>query len=143
MLYAEDFQPGRQFAFGSHLVTREEIVAFASEWDPLPMHTDERAAADGPFGDLIASGVHTMAIYQRLAVPAIWARSATIAGRTLQEVQMLRPVRPGMTLTGHAEVVANEPRRSGALVTFTTEIHEEHGTDPVLTLTVDALIGMR
>ena len=50
----------------SFLVTDAEIIAFASRYDPLPMHIDQHAAAAGPFGALTASGVHMIAIRMRL-----------------------------------------------------------------------------
>ena len=39
-LYFEDFEAGQVYELGSRTVTEDEIVAFASQWDPQPMHTD-------------------------------------------------------------------------------------------------------
>ena len=60
--YFEDYAPGAVFEFGEIAVTAEEIVAFATRYDPQPMHTDPAAAASGAFGGLIASGWHTAAL---------------------------------------------------------------------------------
>ena len=49
-------------------MSHEEIVDFASRWDPQPFHVDDEWARDGVFGEVIASGVHSFAIFQRLAV---------------------------------------------------------------------------
>ena len=58
-LHWEDFQPGTVAIYGPRLVTREEIVAFAAEFDPQPMHLDEAAASATMLGGLGASGWHT------------------------------------------------------------------------------------
>ena len=41
----EDFTPGHFGTFGPRHVTREEILAFAAEFDPQPMHLDDAAAS--------------------------------------------------------------------------------------------------
>ena len=46
---------GQAFDFGQLVMTREEILEFGERFDPQPMHVDEAAAAEGPFGGLIAS----------------------------------------------------------------------------------------
>ena len=40
----EDFPVGHFGTFGPRHVTRDDIIAFASEFDPQPMHLDEEAA---------------------------------------------------------------------------------------------------
>ena len=113
LLYADDLHVGDNFDLGTHHVTLEEIVEFASRWDPQGFHIDEATAAAGMFGGIIASGIHSMAIFQRLAVTAQYDRWAVIAGRTLQDVQLLSPVRPDMTLRGRIRIEAVEPRGTG------------------------------
>ena len=81
MLYAEDLAVGQRFELGSYTISEEEIIRFAKQYDPVPIHTDKEAAATGPFGGLIASGFNTLAIYQRLIVEAVWTQVAGIVGR--------------------------------------------------------------
>ena len=69
-LFWEDFHPGRVFEHGPHLVTRDDIVTFAAEFDPQPMHLDEAAGKASILGGLSASGWHTCAIYMRLLCDA-------------------------------------------------------------------------
>jgi acyl dehydratase len=52
----EDFPPGRFGSFGPRHVTREEILSFAAEFDPQPMHLDEEAAKQSLLKGLAASG---------------------------------------------------------------------------------------
>ena len=100
MLYAEDLSEGQQFQLATYTITEAEILQFADQYDPVPIHTDPAA---GPFGGLIASGFNTIAIYQRLVVEAIWKKVAGIAGRSL-EIRLPSPVRPGASLTGQSQI---------------------------------------
>ncbi len=79
----EDFKPGAVSVYGPRLVTREEIVAFAAEFDPQPMHLDEAAGAATLLGGLAASGWHSCCIVMRIIadgfinrVRAPWAHRA-------------------------------------------------------------------
>ncbi len=65
-LHWEDFQPGAVAVYGPRLVTREEIVAFAAEFDPQPMHLDEAAASATLLGGLGASGWHICCLLMRI-----------------------------------------------------------------------------
>ena len=102
MRYWEDFHAGDEAVHGSHEMTADEIVAFAREFDPQPFHTDPEAAADGPFGGLIASGWHTAAIYMGLFVRNVLLDSASMGSPGVEELRWLVPVRPGDVLTGRS-----------------------------------------
>ena len=65
--YFDDLTEGERFVTGEWTLDEAEIVAFAREFDPQPIHVDSVGAADGPYGGLIASGFQTMA----LGVPAL------------------------------------------------------------------------
>ena len=65
-LHWEDFEAGSVSVYGPRLVTREEIVAFASEFDPQPMHLDEAAASATLLGGLGASGWHYCCLLMRM-----------------------------------------------------------------------------
>ena len=75
--YFEDFPPGEIVEYGDAMVTAEEIVAFAREFDPQPFHLDEEAARDSLAGGLIASGWHTAAMLMRMNCDAFLARAAS------------------------------------------------------------------
>lgn len=142
MLYAEDLAIGRCFPFRAYLIEQAEIIDFAERFDPLFIHIDPAAAANGPFGGIIASGLHTMAIYQRLIVEAMWSQVAGVAGRRI-ESEFERPVRPGTTLTGQAEIaaVALRPEKKNALVTVRSYLTD--GNKPVLSVSLDAVVHTR
>jgi acyl dehydratase len=67
-LHFEDFAPGAAELPGRITVTRDDIVAFARDFDPQPFHLDEEAAKRTLFSGLAASGWHTAAITMRLLV---------------------------------------------------------------------------
>jgi acyl dehydratase len=143
MLYAEDLIVGQRFEFGSYTIGEEEILRFARQYDPVPIHIDKEAAASGPFGGLIASGFNTLAIYQRLVVEAVWTKVAGIVGRSF-EVRLFRPVRPGTQLTGHSRVesVTLRPERRDGVVILRSELTDASG-QTILTLVLDTLIHAR
>lgn len=143
MLYAEDLTPGREFPFSSWTMTEKDIVEYARQWDPLPMHIDVGAAATGPHGGIIASGLHTLAVYQRLVAEVFWIKTFGMGGRGFQ-VRFLRPVKPGMTLSGHARIdrVDLRPERGNAVVYVVSQLTDEAG-QVVLEIAVDAVILRR
>jgi len=143
MLYAEDLVEGQQFQLGEYVIDEAEVLQFARQYDPVPIHTDPVAAAAGPFGGLIASGFNTIAIYQRLIVEAVWSKVAGIVGRSM-EVRLPAPVRPGATLTGQSEIqkITLRPERRDAIVIFKTQLIDGEGK-VVLILVLDALIRLR
>jgi acyl dehydratase len=59
---------GSEFTTDEVTVTEAEIIAFATQFDPQPFHTDPEAAKSTFFGGLAASGWHTAALTMRLLV---------------------------------------------------------------------------
>jgi len=112
-LYLEDFKPGQTFTFpGSHTFTREEILAFARQYDPQPFHLDEEAGKRSIYGGLIASGWQTVGVTFRLAVEGLIGNVASMGSPGVDEVRWLKPVRPGDTITASMEVLELRPSRS-------------------------------
>lgn len=46
MLYWEDFTVGRKMEFGAMEVTEEDIIEYATEFDPQPFHIDKEEASE-------------------------------------------------------------------------------------------------
>jgi acyl dehydratase len=91
--YLEDLPLGETLDCGSFALTRDEIIAFAEQFDPQPQHLGETVAAASAFGELVASGVHTQATAIGLVVRTV-ADVATMFGLALHEARFLLPVRP-------------------------------------------------
>lgn len=142
-VYAEDIVIGEPYQAGSRLVTIEDIVSFATLWDPQSMHTEPERARSSPHGGIIASGIHTFGIFQRLAVDGIYRDWALIAGRAVRELRFHKPVRPGMVLSASLTVTDIEPRdASRSLVYKRGFLHDETG-DIVFSFVAEAYVARR
>ena len=116
MQYYEDVEIGDTREFGAYEVTSEEIVEFAEQYDPQPFHTDEEAASESAFGELVASGWHTASICMRLLVEGALEEQAAMGARGVDELRWNRPVTPGDVLSVRTEVLdkrvsESDPRR--------------------------------
>jgi acyl dehydratase len=110
--YFEDYPAGEVLEVGDHLVTREEIVAFASRYDPQPFHLDDDAARESIYGGLIASGWMTCSVVMRMLVDHVISPISSMGSPGIDELRWLRPVRPGDRL--RARVTVLETRRSSS-----------------------------
>jgi acyl dehydratase len=108
----EDYVPGSVYEFGHVSMSETEIVEFASHYDPQSIHTDPVGSATGPFGGLIASGVHTIAVCMRLYVDHYISHVARLASPGLDEIRWPRPVRPGHRLRIRVTVAEARASRS-------------------------------
>jgi acyl dehydratase len=111
-MHFEDFVPGTVTTYGSYAVTRQEIVSFASQFDPQPMHLDEAAAAGTLLGGLGASGWHVCAMLMRMLADNVLSDSAGIGAPGIDEVRWLKPVRPGDVLGVRQTVLDAKASRS-------------------------------
>jgi acyl dehydratase len=96
--YFEDFYPGQDIDLGTRSVSEDEIIAFASAFDPQPFHIDKEAAAQSIYGGVIASGWHTCSMMMRMVVDGLMAKAASMGSPGLDGVRWLAPVRAGDTL---------------------------------------------
>jgi acyl dehydratase len=112
MLTFEDFPPGHFGTFGPRHVTREEILGFAAEFDPQPMHLDEELASRSMLKGLSGSGWHLCSIMMRMMVDGFVGRSASLGSPGVNEVRWLAPLRPGDDLTLDVDVTEARVSRS-------------------------------
>jgi len=108
----EDYVPGSVYEFGHTSLSESEIIAFARDYDPQAIHADPAWSATGPFGGLIASGVHTIATCMRLYVDHYISHVASLASPGLDEIRWPRPVRPGDSLRIRVTVAEARASRS-------------------------------
>lgn len=144
-LYWEDFTPGRVFEYGPRRISREEIVAFAAEFDPQPMHLDEEAARNTMLGGLAASGWHACGILMRMCTDAFVLNSASRGAPGVDEVRWLLPIRPGDELRLRATVLETRLSRSKSdmgFVRFSFELINQTGK-PAVYLVTSLMIGLR
>lgn len=111
-LYLEDFAVGQTFVSEKITVTEAAIIAFASEFDPQPFHTDPEAAKGTVFKGLAASGWHTAAMTMRLFVDSALKPAGGLLGAGVEALDWPLPVRPGDTLHLESEVVSVRESRT-------------------------------
>jgi acyl dehydratase len=126
----DDFQPGQVYELGSKLVTEQEIVAFAQQFDPQPFHLDPEAAKESVFGGLIASGWHTGAMWMRLYVDSLLGGASGQGSSGVEELRWLAPVRPGDTLSGRLivlEVTSSDSHPERGTIRIRGEMENQEG----------------
>jgi acyl dehydratase len=94
----EDMRIGAAETAGPYCVSRDQILAFAGDWDPMPFHVDDAAAARSLHGGLTASGIHTIAINQ-LLLHRVGISDAVLGALGYDDMRFPHPVRPGDCLT--------------------------------------------
>lgn len=113
MKYFEDIEIGSRTAFGSYTVTREEVIDFATKYDPQPFHLSDEAAAKTHFGRLSASGWHTCAMMMSMLVDNLKdTQQAGLGSPGQDELRWLKPVYPGDTLRVEVEVIDKRASQS-------------------------------
>ncbi len=143
--YWEDFQPGQVTEHGPRLITREEIIAFAAEFDPQPMHLDEEAASASMLGGLAASGWHTCCVAMRMISDGVLAGTSFMGAPGVEEVRWLAPVRPGDAIRLRLTILETRASRSRPDMGFVTFGYEMFGPGDrlLMTLTVIPMFGRR
>jgi acyl dehydratase len=140
----EDFEPGAVAIYGPRLVTREEIVAFAAEFDPQPMHLDEAAAGATLLGGLAASGWHICCLLMRIIADGFVLEANSMGAPGVEEVRWLKPLRPGTQIRVRATVLdkrASNSRPEMGFVRIHYEVLDEQ--DAVLTTLVSSMMLAR
>ena len=145
MIYFEDLPAGDVRESPPRTITREEMLAFARQYDPQPFHLDEDAARTTIYGGLIASGWLTVAVMMRLLWDTLLKDAVSLGSPGADEVRWLKPVRPGDTLRARFMVVEAVPSRSKpdrGVVKTLTEVRNQHG-EVVMTMRGLGLFGRR
>ncbi|HEY0491849.1 MAG TPA: MaoC family dehydratase [Candidatus Dormibacteraeota bacterium] len=128
--YFEDFRAGEVIVLGSLTVDQDEIIAFARQYDPQPMHIDPNAAGFTIYGGLIASGWHTGALFMRLLVTNLIAGTSSMGSPGMEDLRWPAPVRPGDTLSAQIEVIearASNSRPTMGIVRWRGEVRNQDG----------------
>jgi acyl dehydratase len=145
LIYFEDLPAGDVRESPPRTITREEMLAFARQYDPQPFHLDEDAARKTIYGGLIASGWLTVAVMMRLLWDTLLKDAVSLGSPGADEVRWLKPVRPGDTLRARFTVVEAIPSRSKpdrGVVKTLTEVRNQHG-EVVMTMRGLGLFGRR
>jgi acyl dehydratase len=129
-VYLEDLHVGQRFESASHVVTTDEIKAFARQFDPQPFHLDDAAAEKSLFGKLSASGWHTCAMTMRITCDGVLLNSSSLGSPGLDNIRWHKPVFPGDVLSVRLTTLEARPMASRAtvgLVLSKWETLNQHG----------------
>ena len=110
--FFEDYKEDAVIEMGPVYVEEDELIEFAIRYDPQPMHIDPEAAKTGPYKGLIASGWQTCALVMGELVKNYFSPSSSLGSPGIDELQWLKPVRPGDILTVRATILETKCSRS-------------------------------
>lgn len=120
----EDIIIDEVFDLGSHTFDAQEIIRFASLYDPQYFHLDPEAAGHSHFGGLVASGWHTVSVGHRKMVDTLFAeedrlraegKEPGVSGPSpgVNSMEFKVPVRPGDTV--RYELIVTDKRASNSI----------------------------
>ena len=135
--YLDDFEIGERFVGVGITLSEAQILDFALTYDPQPFHINKEAAAQSPYGGLIASGFQTLALGFRSFYQAGVINHSSLGSPGMDELRWLKPVRPGDTLHTEVEVKSKRASRSKpdrGVLHLAWEVKNQTG-ETVLTLT--------
>lgn len=143
--YYEDMTLGRKIDIGTYQVSKEEIIHFASQFDPAPFHLDEDIGKASMLGGLSASGWHVCSMAMRMLCDSYLLRAASEGSPGMEECKWMAPVLAGDTLSGHlivesARVSASRPNLG--LVNFRCNLFNQNGKQ-VMTYTNLGMMRLR
>lgn len=143
--YWEDFHVGDVFEFQGPKITKEEIIEFATEFDPQPHHLDEEAAKKSILGGLCASGWHTCSLLMGLICRTYLTKSKHLGSPGMKEVRWIAPVFPGDNFVVKRTVLSTRPvpgKTDRGMVQVLFEVRNQDGRD-VMTMDCYALYARR
>lgn len=120
MKYLEDFKVGDIDRFGSYVMSKDDVIAYAKQFDPQPFHLDDEAGAAHPlFKGLTASGWHTGAATMRMLVDRnSEVEVAALGSPGIEQISWPTPTYPGDTLSVQVEVLEVRPSKSRPEIGF-------------------------
>lgn len=138
-MYFEELKTGMTVTTAPVTIEKEKMMAFARDYDPIPLHTDEEYAKTTPFGDLIAPGV--------MSFMSVWAKylevdfigRELIAGKSTK-IEWIKPVYANDVLTGQVTITDLFQRNEkNGLAVFSVDVYNQYG-EPVLKNVTEAVV---
>lgn len=125
----EDFDHHTHYDFGTYHLTEKEIIGFGKKYDPLPHHINPEQAAKTSIGTLCASGIQAVGIAHKLLCEHLFLKSALVAGKGFQEMQMHKPIIPGSRLRVMMQVIDKQSHKyqsDRGWVTFHVKLYNQN-----------------
>ena len=141
-MYFDDLKLGMTVDTAPALIQKDKMMAFAYEYDPIPLHTDEEYAKSTPFGKLIAPGVMSfMSVWAKFLEVDFFGKEL-LAGKSTK-IEWLKPVFADDVLIGKATITKLVKRNEkNGLVEVSVEAYNQHG-ELVLTDITEAIVKCR
>jgi acyl dehydratase len=136
----DELSIGQKFETSSYKVGKEEIITFATQFDPQYMHIDEEKAKQSSFKGIIASGLHTLSLSSKLWVESGVLGDDVIAGTGVNNLKFTKPVYPEDVLYVTTEVIKKEERQGSGKVTLLLSSFKNNG-EQVLKAEISALVS--
>ncbi len=145
-VFFEDLEIGHREEFGSYDVTREEVIEFASKYDPQPFHLNDEAAKKSVFGGLCASGWHTGSMLMAMMVKHFTEQGLAVMGSPgLDQIRWKKPVMVGDTIRASTELLELSESKSRPTLGFiksSYEVYNQKG-EVVMTMIGNAMVMRR
>ena len=131
--YFEEIEVGETSLSATHLLTKAEIIQYAKEFDPQPMHIDENAAVDTFFETLVASGWHVASRTMQMMVDTAPLGTTPLIGAGVKDLRFAKKVLPETVLQCRSEVLSKKDleNRDFGIVEVLVETRD-HDTDELL-----------
>lgn len=122
----EELKKGARYEFKPIVLSKEDIISFALQFDPLDFHTNEEAAKKSIFKGLVASGPHLFTVVHKLSWIPLFGPSV-LAGVGVDKWKFLKPIYAGQLNYSHVEVIAYQvnPEKRSVLITWKYEFFNE------------------
>ncbi|MDQ0483751.1 MaoC/PaaZ C-terminal domain-containing protein [Guptibacillus hwajinpoensis] len=103
------FYDGQSFTTESVRITKDDILDFATRYDPQYFHVNEEKAMNSPYNGIIASGFHTISVVWAKFIGMDVLGTDCLGGVGAESIIWKEPVRPEDELTGHFTVKDKQP----------------------------------
>jgi acyl dehydratase len=123
----DEIKTGKIAESGTYIMGKQEIIEFASQYDPQYMHINEDKAKQSIFKGIIASGMHTMSITFKLWNQIFNLGEDVIAGTAINNLKLTKPVYPGDILYIRSEVIKKREKRNAGEVTSLITTYKNDG----------------
>ena len=104
-MFFEDFEIGLVFNTESKIITKDEIISFAKNYDPQYFHVDENKAKSGPFGTLVSSGFMTLGVSFTQFFETGVVKDTGMGAWGIDELRWTFPVYPNDELKSEVKVI--------------------------------------
>lgn len=126
-MYFEELKVGMTVEIDPAIIKKDKMVAFAKDYDNIPLHTDEAYAKTTPFGKLIAPGVMSFMSVWNKYLEVDFFGEELLAGKSTK-IEWIKPVFADDILTGKATITNTVKRNpKNGLVEISIEAYNQNG----------------